>query len=236
MKDKIEWKKFYNIKDELFDILFKNTEVLNESSSKYTRCICFTEDKNLLERIDFLTKELNEQYKIASEDNKDYKETPIILYDVENIVINSYESYSSYKFTKGSSQSISGIIKVNTVTALESEWGKNYQKNLEKYNLIENREKNRVEIRIEDILNLVNAKVIQKRTSTGLRYTLNIRKFGENISKRYKYGIIVIDKKAIVSFANKEAKRKHSLEVSGERVEFPFPTILNCDLFIKEKN
>lgn len=47
---------------------------------------------------------------------------------------------------------------------------------------------------------------------------------------------MIIDKKAAVSFANKEAKRKYSLEVSGARVEFPFPTVLDCDLFIKEKN
>lgn len=233
---KKEWKKFYNIKDELLGLLFNNTEVLNDSSSKYTRCICFTEDKELLEKIELLGKELNIQYKIASEDIKDCREIPVILNDVENIIINSYESYSSYKYEKGSRLSSVGTVQVSYVSLLEDFWGKNYEKNLKKYKLLENREKNRVSMKMEDILELASAKVIQKRTPTGLRYTLNIRKVGETLSKRYKYGIMIIDKKAAVSFANKEAKRKHSLEVSGERVEFPFPTVLDCDLFIKEKN
>ena len=235
-KRKIEWKKFYSIKDKLLGLLFNNTEVLNDSSSKYTRCICFTEDRELLEKIETLGKELNAQYKIASKDMKDYKEIPVILKDIENIIINSYESYSSCKYEKGSRSSSLGTVQVSYVSLLEDFWGKTYEKNLKKYNLIENRETNRVSMKMEDILALANAKVIQKRTPTGLRYTLNIRKIGETVSVRYKYGILIIDKKATVSFANKEAKRRHSLDIIGERVEFPFPTALDCDLFIKEKN
>ena len=42
--------------------------------SKYTRCICFTTDEELLKKIEVLGKELNIQYKIASKDIKDYRE------------------------------------------------------------------------------------------------------------------------------------------------------------------
>ncbi len=235
-KKRIEWKKFYDIKNELFALILKKTKILDDSSSKFHRYICFTEDKELLKKIEILSKELNSQYKIASQKNNDYRELPIILKDVENIIINSYDSYSSYKFEKGDIKALLGTVQVNSVTELENEWGKMYQKNLKKYKLIENREKNKIIMRMEDILDLANAKVIQRRNFTGLRYVLNIRKVGENVSTRYKYGIIIIDKKAVIKNANKEAERKHSLNISGVRVKFPFSTNLDCDLFIKEKN
>ena len=143
-KKRIEWKKFYDIKNELFALILKKTKILDDSSSKFHRYICFTEDKELLKKIEILSKELNSQYKIASQKNNDYRELPIILKDVENIIINSYDSYSSYKFEKGDIKALLGTVQVNSVTELENEWGKMYQKNLKKYKLIENREKNKL--------------------------------------------------------------------------------------------
>lgn len=234
-KEKIEWRKFYDIKDELFKLIFGNTETLEDSSSKFYRCLCFTQNEEILRKIKNLTKEMNKQYKIASKTKGDYKESPIVINDVENIIINTYDSYSSYKIEKGSVIAAIGSIQVSEVSILKNFWGKDYQKNLKKYNLIENENKNSVFIGCEDLLKLAKAKVIQRRNFTGLRYTLNIRKTGQTVSERYKYGIIILDKKPTINYANKEAKRKHSLSLVGERVEFPFPAILNCDLFIKEK-
>lgn len=130
-----------------------------------------------------------------------------------------------------------GRIAVSKITILESFWGKSYKRNLKKYKLIEDSENNNIYMNCEDLLELANARVIQARNLTGKRYTLNVRKIGEHISKRHKYGIVIVDnERVIVQQANKEARRKHSLDIIGERVKFPFPEYLNCDLFIKEKN
>ena len=235
-QEKIEWRKFYQLKDELWKLIANKTAQLDDSSGKLSRWICLTTDEELLKKIEFLSKELNGQYKIASKENKDYRETPTIIRDVENIIINSYDSYSSRTYTEDSPLSKLATITVNTVTSLEDIWGKSYEKNLKKYKLIEDRKRNVVAMGVDDIIELSNAKSIQIRHKTGLRYTLNVRKIGEQVSKRYKYGIVIVNNEdVVINQANKEAKRKHSLDVSGERVEFPFPVNLNCEVFIKEK-
>ena len=40
-KKRIEWKKFYDIKNELFALILKKTKILDDSSSKFHRYICF---------------------------------------------------------------------------------------------------------------------------------------------------------------------------------------------------
>lgn len=234
-KEKVEWKKFYDLRNSIYELILKNAEFLDDSSSKFYRWLCYIKDKDLLKKIDILIKEMNEQYKIASKEEKEYRETPIILNDVENIIINSYDSYSSQSIVKGTIMARLGLVKLSSIDILKQVWGENYNKNLKNYKLIENRRNNTVVIGFEDLLTLANARVIQERNFTGKRYTLNVRKTGENISTRYKYGIVLLDKRPNVVFANKEAKRKHSLDISGERVQFPFPVKLTCDLFIKEK-
>lgn len=236
-QEKIEWRKFYEIKDELWSLISRETTELDDSSSKLSRWICLTTDEELLKKIEDLIKKLNKQYKIAAKEKGDYKYTPVILRGVENIIINSYDSYSSYRIEKGTRISAIGVIRVSKISMLENFWGKDYNKNIKKYKLIENRENNNIYMSYEDLLELANARVIQIRNYTGQRYTLNVRNIGENISKRHKYGIVIVDnERVIVNHANKEAKRKHSLDIIGERVKFPFPEYLNCDLFIKEKN
>lgn len=235
-KERIEWKKFYDMKDELWKLIARETKGLDDSSGKLERWLCFTDNEELLKKIEESTKKLNKQYQKASKEKVGYRNAPVILKGVENIIINSYDSYSSRKIEKGTSSAM-GRILVSKITMLESFWGKSYKKNLKKYKLIENREKNKIYIGYEDLLELANARVIQIRNYTGQRYTLNVRSVGEQLSKRYRYGIVIVDNNNIVvKHANKEAKRKHSLEISGERVKFPFPEYLNCDLFIKEKN
>ena len=235
-KERIEWKKFYDMKDELWKLIARETKGLDDSSGKLERWLCFTDDEELLKKIKESTKKLNKQYQIASKEKTNYRYAPVILRGVENIIINSYNSYSSRKIERGTSTAI-GRILVSKITMLENCWGKDYNKNLKKYKLIEDRENNNVYMNCEDLLELANARVIQIRNYTGQRYTLNVRNIGENISKRHKYGIVIVDnERVIVNHANKEAKRKHSLDIIGERVKFPFPEYLNCDLFIKEKN
>lgn len=96
-KEKIEWRKFYEIKEKLWSLISKETTELDDSSSKLSRWICLTTDEELLQKIEELIKKLNKQYKIAAKEKVDYKYSPVILRNVENIIINSYDSYSSYK-------------------------------------------------------------------------------------------------------------------------------------------
>ena len=235
-KEKIEWRKFYEIKDELWSLISRETTELDDSSSKLSRWICLTTDEELLKKIEDLIKKLNKQYKIAAKEKGDYKYTPVILRGVENIIINSYDSYSSYRIEKGTRISAIGVIRVSKISMLENFWRKDYNKNIKKYKRIENKENNNVYMEYEDLLELANARVIQARNLTGKRYTLNVRRVGEQLSKRYRYGIVIVDNEnVIINYANKEAKRSHSLEISGERVKFPFPEDTPCDLFIKEK-
>lgn len=235
-QEKIEWRKFYEIKDELWSLISRETTELDDSSSKLSRWICLTTDEKLLKKIEDLIKKLNKQYKIAAKEKGDYKYTPVILRNVENIIINSYDSYSSYRIEKGTRISATGVIRVSKISMLENFWRKDYNKNIKKYKLIENKENNNVYMNYDDLLELANARVIQARNLTGKRYTLNVRRVGEQLSKRYRYGIVIVDNEnVIINYANKEAKRSHSLEISGERVKFPFPEDTPCDLFIKEK-
>lgn len=235
-KERIEWKKFYDMKEELWNLISKETTEIDDSSGKLERWLCFTKNEELLKKIEDSTKKLNKQYRKVSKEKVGYRNAPVILRGVENIIINSYDSYSSRKIEKGTSSAM-GRILVSKITMLESFWGKSYKRNLKKYKLIEDSENNNIYMNCEDLLELANARVIQARNLTGKRYTLNVRKIGEHISKRHKYGIVIVDnERVIVQQANKEARRKHSLDIVGERVKFPFPEYLNCDLFIKEKN
>lgn len=235
-QEKIEWRKFYEIKEELWNLIARETTELDDSSGKFERWLCLTTDEELLQKIEKLIKKLNRQYRIATKEKGEFKQIPIILRAVENVIINSYDSYSSSKIIKGTATSAIGMLQVSAVDILENFWGEDYKKNLKKYKLIENRGKNKIYMGYEDLLELANARVIQIRNYTGQRYTLNVRSVGEQLSKRYRYGIVIVDNNNIVvKHANKEAKRSHSLEISGERVKFPFPEALNCDLFIKEK-
>lgn len=232
-KERIEWKKFYEMKEELWNLIAKETTEIDDSSGKLERWLCFTKNEELLKKIEDSTKKLNKQYQKASKEKVGYRNAPVILRGVENIIINSYDSYSSRKIEKGTSSAM-GRILVSKITMLESFWGKSYKRNLKKYKLIEDSENNNIYMNCEDLLELANARVIQARNLTGKRYTLNVRKIGEHISKRHKYGIVIVDnERIIVQQANKEARRKHSLDIVGERVKFPFPEYLNCDLFIK---
>lgn len=232
-KERIEWKKFYDMKEELWNLIARETTELDDSSGKFERWLCLTTDEKLLQKIEELIKKLNRQYRIATKEKCEFKQIPIILRAVENIIINSYDSYSSSKIVKGTAI---GMLQVSAVDILEVFWREDYKKNLKKYKLVENREKNKIYMGYEDLLELANARVIQIRNYTGQRYTLNVRRVGERLSKRYRYGIVIVDNEnVVVEHANKEAKRSHSLEISGERVKFPFPEVLNCDLFIKEK-
>lgn len=129
-KEKIEWRKFYEIKEKLWSLISKETTELDDSSSKLSRWICLTTDEELLQKIEELIKKLNKQYKIAAKEKVDYKYSPVILRNVENIIINSYDSYSSYKIEKGTRISAIGVIRVSKVFMLETFWGKDYNKNI----------------------------------------------------------------------------------------------------------
>ena len=219
-KERIEWKKFYDMKEELWNLIAKETTEIDDSSGKLERWLCFTKNEELLKKIEDSTKKLNKQYQKASKEKVGYRNAPVILRGVENIIINSYDSYSSRKIEKGTSSAM-GRILVSKITMLESFWGKSYKRNLKKYKLIEDSENNNIYMNCEDLLELANARVIQARNLTGKRYTLNVRKIGEHISKRHKYGIVIVDnERVIVQQANKEARRKHSLDIVGERVSF----------------
>ena len=138
-QEKIEWRKFYEIKDELWSLISRETTELDDSSSKLSRWICLTTDEELLKKIENLIKKLNKQYKIAAKEKGDYKYTPVILRNVENIIINSYDSYSSYRIEKGTRISAIGVIRVSKISMLENFWRKDYNKNIKKYKLIENK-------------------------------------------------------------------------------------------------
>ena len=236
-QQKILWSDFYKTKEELFYFIGRNVEILQDDSNDVSiRCICFTENQEVLKKIESLTKQLNEKYRIATKTKNNYSKAPVILQDIENIIINSYDAYSSKAIIKGSPLNIESTIKVNDIDTLKNHWGKNYEKNLKKYKLLEYTKRDIVIIGFEQLLELANAKIIQMRKATGKRYVLNIRKIGENLSKRYKYGIVIVNTKPVIEFANKEAPRKHSLASIGESVHFPFPTDLDYDLYIKEKN
>ena len=56
----------------------------------------------------------------------------MILRDVENIIINSYESYSSYKYEKGSRFSSVGTIQVSNVIYVRRFLGKKLRKKYKK--------------------------------------------------------------------------------------------------------
>ena len=57
--------------------------------------------EELLKKIEDSTKKLNKQYQKASKEKVGYRNAPVILRGVENIIINSYDSYSSRKIEKG---------------------------------------------------------------------------------------------------------------------------------------
>ena len=173
-KERIEWKKFYDMKEELWNLIAKGTTEIDDSSGKLERWLCFTNNKELLKKIEDSTKKLNKQYQKASKEKVGYRNAPVILRKVENIVINSYDSYSSRKIEKGTSSAM-GRILVSKITMLESFWGKSYKRNLKKYKLIEDTENNNIYMNCEDLLELANARVIQARNLTGKRYTLNVR-------------------------------------------------------------
>ena len=131
-KERIEWKKFYDMKEELWNLIAKGTTEIDDSSGKLERWLCFTNNEELLKKIEDSTKKLNKQYQKASKEKVGYRNAPVILRKVENIVINSYDSYSSRKIEKGTSSAM-GRILVSKITMLESFWGKSYKRNLKKY-------------------------------------------------------------------------------------------------------
>ena len=54
-QEKIEWRKFYEIKDELWSLISRETTELDDSSSKLSRWICLTTDEELLKKIEETT-------------------------------------------------------------------------------------------------------------------------------------------------------------------------------------
>lgn len=49
-KERIEWKKFYEMKEELWNLIAKETTEIDDSSGKLERWLCFTKNEELLKK------------------------------------------------------------------------------------------------------------------------------------------------------------------------------------------
>lgn len=49
-KERIEWKKFYDMKEELWNLIARETTEIDDSSGKLERWLCFTNNEELLKK------------------------------------------------------------------------------------------------------------------------------------------------------------------------------------------
>ncbi|WP_448821965.1 hypothetical protein [Cetobacterium sp.] len=245
---KEEWKKYYKLQEEVFDFIFKNSEVITDNrSSKYIRTINYVEDKEKLKMIKRKINKLAKEYKEVSGKERLPYNFPIILNDVENININTNTAVQSFSITRKEENNRQyfkplkefkrefnfDVEKINEVM-------KKYKLEIERKEIDleddEEDEKTIVEsvyITYKNLLDLAGADVIQVHIPNGIEYILTIRKIGETRSKKQRYGFIILDNLATVQYSTKQAKRSHSYEKTLEKFEFSFETV--ATYYIKEK-
>lgn len=255
-KQREEWSKYLHQQDRMMEFIEENTINLSmDSDGEYIRKINYTSNKDTLKIIEENLGKLEKFYKKINDNKKLHQNFPVILKGVENINININSATKSFPINRLDKEKLDKTLTLCTFeTNVEPKTDPHFltfYKLQEKYHLRfsfitlfrtigygQNKKSKEiklcfVKIKYKDLLDLTNTNKLQIHISTGNQYILNVRKVGENRSKRYRYGFVILDKEARINKANKEAKRTHCLENTLEKYEFPFPTI--CKIYIKEK-
>lgn len=251
-KEKELWRNYYKLQEKTFEYINDNTNLLDSENglvTKYIREIRYTEDEEVLREIEKRINKLEKEYFKVAETKKLHDNFPMILKNVRNININSFVAKKSFAINILDENLDSKLLdlaflKINLdinkdLTYIDiKKYEKQYKLFLDLMNDYNDKGELigytlRVAISHKDLLNLAKANKLQIHMYTGTQYILNVRKFEENKSKRYKYGYVILDRKAIIQKANKQAQRSHSFNNTLDIVEFPFHT--NISIYIKEK-
>lgn len=229
------WREYYIKRDELYDYIKENTICLrsDEENKEETdfgrtrrvnkvRGIYYTKDQEILLSISKKSKELENFFNEITMGKRKSMDIPMVFTDVENINITINEAYESIKIDKNNAEKYLDIAKDDV---LRLSWGEYYSENMKKYKL-----ENFLQfaaIKNKDLLALANAKVLQARKYSGNKYMIKIRKKGEHLSKRERYGFIVVDTIPSIYDSPKQAKRSHALDFTGNEFECPIPSLYN---------
>lgn len=250
-KDKARWKEYFLLENSILDYINSNTICLTNDTTnqeiKYIRKIMYTSDKNIIKNLEKKIKNLKSKYiEILGKDtNRMSRNFPIIIKNVENINMNMNSAYQSLQIDRTTKKNMNKIFHLTDIFFDDIETMKKINKVKEKYNLIiENTEINengqeeainiwKISIKGEDLLDISNSNKLQLHYFTGTQFILNIRKKGENRSKRYKYGVVILDSKPTISNSNKEARRSHTLDNTCDKFYFEFE--IYPVIYIKEK-
>lgn len=229
-----KWIKYYTAKENLYAYIEKNTDLLRQDfpEGKYVRAIRYCKDCEVMETIAKDIENLDKIFKEIVNKNAHHVSCPVIIKDVENININFLPAFKSLKVTKETTKKKNGILQLWTVTELEGLWGEKFEENRKKYNLKYATE-NLVGYDYESLLEFAKVDYIQARKKTGYQAIASVRKIGESKSKRYKYGLIIVDKIPNINVVNKEGPHlSNRLEKKYKKFELEIPT--SMELYIKK--
>lgn len=216
--DKQDFRKFYIDKVcSLHEWIFNNSEILYSKNLKmnlyksheaYVRAIVkINDDKKdeFINYLDWFNEMRSESLKLSPYDKK--KNVPVFIENVANINISKAEAKTSQKVKPEEFYCLYRFPKEKAKEEI------NHHIDLYKKMGIEiHCEHSKIFASGSEIMKYANSDDIQYHHDSGTQYRLTIRKNGEQLSQRYKFGLIVLDTKPTIQLSNKEAKRAHSYQ------------------------
>lgn len=233
-------KKLY--KKELFELLdfisLNYVELYSESTKTSERKIIYISNMEFFnaieERLIKLTKMYNNAFKTSKRMPLLF---PYVIRDVEHITVTKFKAHQSVSLRANDNKNLVVLLHHERLTKndeFNQEIIDRLKKCAKENNLIFSQSifgECQLLINKFDLLKRAKAKFLQIHYPTGYQYNMNVRKKGEHFAKKYKFGFVILNKKATIERAIKEMPRTHKLAFTLPKFNLPFLT--TCNIYIK---